>query len=353
MSNDVSVDILSGGSGVADAMLGSNFDYNSLRPFIQNGKSYVNNGSSVKPVTNATLLKDEWIYLDRVVTQVARERLDFVSDLQSMGLTYSLPNAMGKTVIQYQNVSDINDATMSMDGLSKGDNDRVEYDLTSMPVPIIHKDFSFSAREIAVSRNGGMPLDTTVLEMATRKVSEATEKLHLGTYGTYKFGGGNIYGVKNTPNVNTATYTDWDGSTKTNEQRLDDILGFLQTMREDHRFGPYGIYLGSNLERYLDEDYKAESDITFRERILKIGSGRNDAGTVKFVKALDYLAADDIIVIELKSSVIQSVVGMAPTLVQWTSEGGMKYNFKVMSIMLPRIRTDYNGSYGIIKATKG
>jgi uncharacterized linocin/CFP29 family protein len=354
MDNEVMIDTLGKGN-IADAMLACNFDHNMLRPFLENGKAFVNNsdGKTTRQVANATLLKDEWIHLDRAVTQVARERLNFVNDLVSMGLTYNLPNAMGKTVIQYQNASDINDASVSMDGLSKSDSDRMDYDLTSMPVPIIHKDVYFSAREIAVSRNGGMPLDTTVLEIASRKVSEAAEKLHVGTYGTYKFGGGNVYGLRNFPDRGTTTYADWAGSTKDNEDRLKDILGFLDDMRGVHRYGPYGIYISPNLEQYLDEDYKANSDITFRERILKIGSDGNSQGKIKFIKALDYLVAGDIMVVELKSDTIQTVVGMPTTLLQWSTDGGMKYCFKVMSIMVPRCRADYNGtgSCGILHAT--
>ena len=357
MDEKVQVDLLQGGGNIADVLLANHFSSNALRPVVgEDGKFYINNesGDGVLPVTNATLRKDEWIHLDTVVTQVARERLDFVQDLISMGLTFNLPNAMGHTVLQYQNQSDVSDATVSMDGINKGDADRPAYDLTSMPIPIIHKDFYFSAREIATSRNSGTPLDTSMAELCSRKVSETAEKLHLGTYGTYKFGGGNVYGLRNFPNRITTTYSDWTATSKTAEQRFDDILTFLNTMRNNYQYGPYGIYVGGNLEQYLDEDYKANSDLTLRERILKIGldKGNNTPGKIRFVKALDYLSDDDIFVVRLASDVMQTVQGMDTTTLQWQTNGGMLYNFKVMAILVPRMRSDYNDKCGILHATK-
>jgi hypothetical protein len=172
---DADIQMLNNGGNIADLLLKSNFNHKVLRPFIgEDGQAYINNskGDEVQQVKNATLLKDEWIYLDEVVQKVKRERLNFVADLESMGLTRSLPNAMGQTVVQYQNMSDVTPADVSMDGLSKADSDRVNYDLTSMPVPIIHKDLYFSAREIATSRQTGASIDTSTLEESVRRVSE-------------------------------------------------------------------------------------------------------------------------------------------------------------------------------------
>lgn len=354
MPNDVQIDLLNNGGPVADIMLNSMFDVNALRPYRDQGHAFITNakGDGVIPVTNATLLKDEWIHLDKAVKQVSRERLTLVNDLKSMGLTYNLPNALGKTVIQYQNQSDINDAQVSMDGINKSPSDRPDYDITTMPVPIIHKDFYFTAREIAASRNGGMPLDTSNAELCARKVDEAIEKLHAGTYGTYTFGGGNIYGLLNFPNILTASITSWSDTAKTSTTRLNDILTLLNTLRTNYQYGPYGIYVSSNYERYLDEDYKDYYGETLRQRILKIGvDNPSTPGKIRFIKALDHLTSNRIVIVQLTSDTIQTVEGLMTTTVQWTTEGGMLYHFKVMAILLPRIRSDYNDKCGIIVAT--
>ena len=164
---------------VASTLMANNFDPHVLRPYIGNdGKNYVtvNNGSK-SIVTNApaSLRKDEWIALDDVVLKAAQQRLNAVADLRAAGLQYNIPNGMGKTVLQYQNQSDISAASVSMDGLNQSDSDRPEYDLINLPLPIIHKDFRFSAREVLASRNGNSPLDTTVAELAARKVAEEAE----------------------------------------------------------------------------------------------------------------------------------------------------------------------------------
>ena len=353
---DADIQVLNNGGPIADLLLSSNFDHRVLRPFVgEDGGNYVNNGKeSVRPVNNATLRKDEWVYFDEVVGQVKRERLNFVSDLESMGLVRNLPNAMAHTSIEYQNISDISDADVSMDGLSKADSDRTVYDLKSMPVPIIHKDVYFSAREIATSRNRGVPVDVSTLEAATRKVAETIEKLHVGSYGTYKFAGGEIFGLRNFPQRQTTTVTDWTGSGKTNVQRLSDILALRQLLFDARCYGPFGIYVGNNLERYLDEDYKAESDITLRERILKVGQDKSDGspGAIRFVKALDYLSAGDIVMVQLNTDTIQTVKGMGINIIQWPEQGGMRYHFKVMGIQLPRCRADYNNRSGIVHATQ-
>lgn len=352
-NNSVNIDFING--SVGDVLLKHNFDADALRPFIdpEAGGAFVNNGSAVVPVHNATLLVDEWKEMDKVVTKVARERLNFVQDLLAMGLVKDLPNAMGKTVYQKQQQSDISDATVSMSGLSKGDNDRPDYSTITFPIPIIHKDFYFDAREIALSRNGSQPLDMSAAELGSRKVSEAIEKLHLGTYGTYKFAGGNLYGLCNYDKRNTTTYTDWDASAKTNETRFDDILNFIALLRADHYYGPYGVYVAPNLVQYLDQDYKANSDITLRQRIQLIGSDGGRGNKVQFVRDLDYLADDAIVVVQLTSDVFRTIQGMNTRVVQWSSEGGMRYNFKVMAIMVPDpYGADYDGRCGILHATK-
>ena len=48
--------------------------------------------------------------------------------------------------------------------------------------------------------------------------------------------------------------------------------------------------------------------------------------------------ANTAFVLQLTSDVIDEVIGMQPTVVQWETQGGMQLHFKVMSIMIPRVR---------------
>jgi hypothetical protein len=117
-----------------------------------------------------------------------------------------------------------------------------------------------------------------------------------------------------------------------------------QALVDDRCYGPYVLYIPSNWELALDDDYKAESDATVRERLLKI-SGIAD------VKVADKLTADYPVLVQMTSDVVRMVNGLAVTTVQWDTEGGMQVNFKVMAIQVPQIRHDQTGRCGICVGT--
>jgi len=346
---EASVEMIQNGAGsgsVAKRLLDCGFNANALRPWQESdGRTYITVMNQGKPmarqiVTNdATLRKDEWKQLDRAVMEIARQRLRVVQDLRSRGLTYSVPG-MAKTVLETQGQSDITDAEMSMDGLKRSAGDRPVYDLTLLPLPIIHKDFSFSAREIAVSRNDGSPLDTTMAGLASRKVSEFLEKLTIGTLDTYTFGGGAIYGMLNYPN--TVTYSlvvDW--ATATGAQILTDVLAMMTASRDLKHYGPWVLYIPPNYTAALSEDYKAASDKTIRQRLLEI-EGLED------IKTADYMTDSNVVLTEMDPTVIRMIEGMPIQTIQWPTDGSMRVNFKVMTISVPQLRKDYADNTGIV-----
>ena len=50
----------------------------------------------------------------------------------------------------------------------------------------------------------------------------------------------------------------------------------------------------------------------------------------------------------MTSDVIRLIDGMPITNIQWKTEGDFVSNFKVMTIQVPQIRSDYNGKTGIV-----
>jgi hypothetical protein len=334
---------------VASMLMDNNFDVNALRPWKgQDGRSYVtsiqNGKPEVKCIGNATSLlrKDDWKILDEAVIKAAQPRLKAVGDLRRMGLTYNIPNGMAKTVLETEMMSDINDATISMDGLREGANDRPKFELINLPLPIIHYDFSFSARQIAVSRNGGSPLDTTMAELAGRKVAEAAEKLLLGNWTAddqYTYGGGTIYGYTDFPDRTTRTLTTPTGSNGTTT--VTEVLAMKADAYADYHYGPYVLYNAPNWDQYLDNEFKTYSDRTLRERIGAIDQ-------IDGPYTLDYLTNYDMLLVQKSTDVVREVIGMDITTVQWESNGGMKLNFKVMAIMVPQLRSDINDRSGIV-----
>lgn len=320
--------------------------------FIGKGRTYgevaatlLRNGFNINALrTNDVLLYDEWKEIDKKVLMAAQQRLMGVADLQARGLTYDIPNGLAKTVFAYQDASDANAAEVSMDGVRRGDRDRLEFDINYLPLPIIHKDFSFSVRNIAESRNGNMPLDTSMAEMAARKVAEKMEEfLFVGTHNsaTYAFAGGSIYGYLNHTDINTVTLTyTWTSASATGETILDDVRSMKQALIDDYHYGPYILYVSTNYETPLDDDFKAGSDKTIRQRILEVNG-------IQDVRVADKMTASRAVLVQMTPDVVRMINGMNIQTIQWDSEGGMQANFKVMAIAVPQIRSTQDGKSGI------
>ena len=317
--------------GVAERLLAKGMDVNALR-------------------TNAVLRKDEWEQLDAALINIARERLNAVSDLVSRGLTYQVGNGMGTTIVQHETVSEMTAAQITMDGVTRGDNDRVTFNLVSTPLPVIHHDFQISARVLAASRQSGSPLDTTQIEEATRQVAETTEAMLIngvssGDSKTLGFGTGaaSINGYTSTNNKYTIS-AKWDVAATTGATILADVLAMIAAAHADRMFGPFVLYIPTNYWVKLQDDYKAQSDKTILSRILEIAG-------IDAVTPVDKLADSNVLLVQMTKSNVDMVIGMQPTTVEWETQGGMMMMFKVMSIMVPRIKYDQGNRSGIVHAS--
>jgi uncharacterized linocin/CFP29 family protein len=289
--------------------------------------------------TNATLRKDEWIQYDKAIIDIARSRLVGVGDLMSKGLRYPVADALGVTRVEWENVSDMTPAEVSMSGVMESDNDRVVYDLEGMPLPIIHKDFNINVRVLHASRKTGQPLDTTQAQVASRKVAELIETM-LFNGATVLGSNRPIYGYTTAPNRNTGSVTaSW--VTATGAQIIADILAMIGKAVTDNMYGPYVLYVPAAAYTHMADDYKAESDRTILERVLAIPG-------ITAVRPTKDLAAPNVVMVQMTSDVVDMIDGMGPTMVEWDSHGGFVAHFKVFAIMAPRIRNDQLLQSGIV-----
>lgn len=325
---------------VASTLLSNGFDTGALRPWIgKDGRSYIMRIENGKPVTQlvgnvgATLRKEEWKQIDDAVVISARERLRVVADIRGAGLTYNIPNGMGKTVLVTQSMTDISGAHIDMDPAKTTEADRPEFDLVNLPLPVIHKDFYFNARQIATSRNSGTPIDVTTAQLAARRVSEEAEKLALGISPTYTYGGGTIYGLTNFPHRITKSLTSPEDSDWSPKVLIEEILQMRQASTDLFYYGPWVLYNSPAWDQYIDEDYSdLKGDNTVRDRIKKI-EGISDVRTAQF------LSGFQLVMVQMTSDVIRMVIGMEVQTLQWETLGGMRINFKVMAIMVPQLRS--------------
>lgn len=305
---------------IAEKLLKSNFNVNALR-------------------TQDVLRKDEWVSFDEAIIEVARSRLIGVQDLIDRGLTHFVPNAMGKTKLEWERVSDMQPAEISMGGVTQGQNDRPLFDLKAIPLPIIHRDFSINIRALEASRDKGESLDTTSAKLAVRLVSEKIEDL--------LFNGSNIAGTSFTipgyttaANRNTGSVTaSW--LTTTGANIVGDTLDMIDDAKGDNMYGPYILYVPTAVHTAMQDDYKAESDKTILQRVKEIDS-------ISDVRPTNDLTASNILLVQMTSDVVDMIDGIQPTAVQWESNGGFTTNFKVLAIMVPRIRDDYTDQSGIV-----
>lgn len=307
---------------VAQQLMQSGFNINSLR-------------------TNDTLRKDEWKLYDTAIVGIAKARLIGVADLMSRGLSMNLPNALGVTRLEWENDTDMTPAAVGMSGIERSQDDRIEFSMTGIPIPIIFKDFTLNIRHLEASRRSGMPLDTRMAEKAGRSVSEKIEDILWNGYAG--LGSNNtIYGYRTAPGRNTYTLgANWSLLATTGAQILSDVQKMIALAFADHMYGPFMIYTSINAGINLDNDYKAEGDKTIRERIMQVEG-------VAGIRSSANLADNQVLLVQMTADVVQMINGIQPTMVQWDSHGGMVTNFKIIAIMLPRFRTDSEGQSGIV-----
>ncbi len=325
--NNAQIDVLSAkngsftGGSVAMRMLQSGFSVNALR-------------------TNDLLRKDEWKAYDSRVIEVARQQLNAIGELSSRGLTMNLPNALGTTSLEWETVSDMTEAELTMSGLPTSERDRLNFELQSMPIPIVHKDFQLNIRHLEASRRSGQPLDTTQAAMATRLVAEKLESLVFTGAPTMQSGGSVIYGLRTQTNRNTGSVSaNWD-TTATGAQYLADILAAIAKLQDDHMYGPYGLFCGHGAYRRMMDDFKAASDKSIMTRLMEVPD-------LQFIRPNVNVNSGGFILFQLSNDVVEIVNGIQPTTVMWESNGGFVINMKVMAIMVPRVRATQTGQSGI------
>jgi uncharacterized linocin/CFP29 family protein len=193
------------------------------------------------------------------------------------------------------------------------------------------------------SRNKGMPLDTAQAQIASRKVAEKAEYI-LFKGDSITVDGAQIYGLENQPQRNTGSLTaNWDG-TATGAEIVADVLAMIDALQAKNMYGPYGLYISENNYNHMGEDYKVESAKTILQRVMEIPG-------IVFIQPTSSITANAVVMLQLTPDVIDIIIGMQPTTLQWDTNGGMVSHFRVMTIMVPRFRVDQLSQSGIAHYT--
>jgi len=291
-----------------------------------------------------TLHREEWTYFDQVVVEEGVIRLRGVADLIAAGLVRNVPNSMGKTIYEWDKVTDMNPAIVSLDGMVMAENDNIEYDQDALPLPITHKDWFLNLRRLEASRLSGEALDTTMARVAGRLVAEKAEyMLFNGASKNYR--SLPIYGYTTHPNRNILAYGTngaWTNyPTKTGENMVADIIAAKALLEADRMYGPYVVYMGGTISLVLDNDFKANSDLTIRQRLLQIEG-------ISAIRVSDQMPAGSIVVVQMTPDVVVWVQGERLQNIQWDINGGFGIHFKTFQIGVPLIRADVQGRSGVV-----
>lgn len=288
------------------------------------------------------LPKDAQELIDRAVVQVGLDRLSIAADVMAEGLTFNLPDPLSVMEVKWEAEAKIGHAIRTMKPEARGERQLPDRIVRSLPIYATIDDFSFNSRLLRASERAGSPIDTSMATQATRRVNESIEDSIINGAG-FTVAGGEAPGVLSS--TSTFTITDWTAAT--GEAILAEVLAGADVLRADRRFGPYNLYVPTSFGNALNEDFKANSDKTTRQRLQELEFG----GRNLRVREADLLPDNTVVLMQMTSDVIDVVRGQAPTVVSWSDGPGFQRFFAVLAFMVPRVKQDYEGNYGIAVGT--
>lgn len=295
-------------------------------------------------VANSSLLKDEWEELDKIVVEAAGPGTEMLADLPKR--TY---DSIGVLVGQYNTQSQLTQADVSMSGRSRGQMDAVDYNLVSVPVPVVFKEVEIGERELVASRRLGSGIDTASVFEATRVVVERLADMFYNGFAAISFNGATIYGLTTHPNINTGSGGDWGTISNIHPN----VVAMIGASVADLYQGPWTLDVATAQYTQMLARYTDGSSGTAIDEVLKI------PGVDAVVKS-DQLTAGSAVLRQNSRNVVewqqanlggQDVNGIQIALLEWMSGDGMVHHLKVMAIASPIIKADYEDQSGIVRFT--
>lgn len=304
--------------------------------------------SSIAEIRAASPLPDDaQRVIDQALIEVQLDRLSIVASLMGDGLVYTLDNALAVPELYQEKINQTGHARRVMNPSSRGENRMVDRTGYTIPIYLTMDTFELNARPLAVSRRVGAPLDTTMVAQATRRVNESLEDAVINGPGV-QFNGHTAYGLLNEPNVNSVSYVSnesWSASGHDGADIYADVMNMVEELDSNNYHGPYVLQVPTAYWLKLNDDWKANSDKTILQRLTELRFGNQPLR----IEQADMLPADRTIMYQPTRDVLELVVGQMPTVVSWADGPGWEFNFAVMSIVVPRIKSTYTGQSGVVK----
>ena len=293
------------------------------------------------------------VLVDKAVVDVGLNRLIVAADIMAAGLVYPLTDPLSVTQVEWDTISKTGGAQRTMSPSARGENQLTDRKHNRVPIYLTTDDFNIGIRTLKMSQRVGQPIDTTLVGQATRRVNESIEDAVINGAGL-TIGGYTAPGLLNAPNANTKALTiAWNDPTElaaytAGPKIFADVQSMIEKLQADKKYGPYNLYVGTSYGIALDSDYKANGDWTIRQRLEMIQAG----GRNLVIRVADQMPADTVCLVQMTSDVVEIINGQPPTVIPWTSLDGFTLYWLVMAIMIPRVRSDYDGNSGICVGTK-
>lgn len=301
------------------------------------------------------------VLIDRAVVEVGLQRLVITADLMAAGLTYNLTDPLSVTQLEWNSVSKIGAAQRTMTPSARGETQLPIVTPNRLPIYLTTDKFEIDIRTLKASQRVGTPLDTAVIKQKVRSVNEAIEDATINGATTLDgqaltVGGYTAPGLLNAPNANTQSLTAaaWT-TTPVAATIFSETMAMIAKLQADKKFGPYRMYVGTQIANVLDGDYTTSTSAvtSIRQRLLQIDG-------LQAIRTADLLTNGDgatpsignkVILMQMTSDVADVVVGQEPTVIPWTSLDGFTIHNLVMAILIPRVRSDSEGNSGVCIGT--
>lgn len=308
----------------------------------------------------APLPSDAQRVIDNAVVEVGLERLTFARDIMAMGLTYPLADPLSITQLEWFSSNKFGNAERVMNPSARVENAMPAMLANRLPIYLTISKFQIDIRTLRMSERLGLPLDTAQIKAGTRACNEAIEDAAINGATTLdgqdlKVAGYSAPGLINAPNAETETLTAAAWTTApVGATVFAQVQAMIAKLRANKKFGPYYMYVPTVVSAALDSDYDTTSPsrgLTIRERLLKIGRDDENVQGLRAIRSADFMPANKVAIVQMTSDVIDMVTGQSPTVIPFTSLDGFTIHNIVMAIMIPRVRSDYNGDSGIVIGT--
>lgn len=285
--------------------------------------------------------------IDQAVVDVGLDRLVIAADVMAEGLITDVADPLSVMELYWEKRSQVGTPQRTMIPGARGQNAGPSQRTgVRLPIYATTDEFELNIRLLRASQRGGAPLDVDGAAQATRRVNEAIEDAFING-ANLTANGNDTPGLLTAPNASSVAYSSneaWSATGHDGADILGDVLRMIDEAQANHRYGPYNLYIPTLYGNKLNEDFKANSDLTIRQRLEQIEAG----GRGIRIRVADQLPANRTSLVQMTKDVVDMVVGMEPTTFTWADGPGFELKTLVMAFMIPRVRDDYEGQSGIV-----